>query len=681
MDKIILTIAVTLLLIPSMVLAFELPNHNYPRTVNLYWKTPITMAEVPILAKWDMLALDMKAQVDSAEAIRKIRALNPDIIILAYTTANEVPNERLSLVEPSGTGLWHELVAGIKPAWYLKTYTDEKITYWPGNLSMNQYASDGFGHYYNDYLINFYTTKVLATGLWDGLLFDNVWDTIAWVNPNIDIDGDGRHDSESKINQLWQTGNRIFFRNLRERLGDKYLILGNGEGSYSEYINGRMFESFPEFWEGGWSGSMERYFTTNKNGYQPRVNIVNADSDNTGQYINSNRMRYGLVSTLMYDGYYSFDWGTEKREDFWWYDEFDVNLGQPKSTPINLLDFTNGQIKGGVWQRDFQNGLAIVNSTNDLQTINFDREYEKINSRQNSDINNGGKINSLTLMPEDGTILLRPIESIKQAVFTNGSFARIFNQNGDNIRSSFFAYNPKFNGGQKIAQLDIDNGGHDETVVVDKTKITIYSDYGFIENEITPYGTNYSGGISIAFADLDHDNKLEIITGPENGANNEIKIFNSDGVLINSWYAYKKEWARLGVNVAAGDVNGDGEIEIIAGAGYRGGPHIKIFDKTGATLISEFFSYDKNFTGGTYVASGDINGDGLDEIITGQGPTGKPIIKIFNYLGVLSKEWQPYNPKNNNGIRVAVTDLDDDNIAEIIALSTDVFTISFADFK
>jgi len=281
MDKIILTIAVTLLLIPSMVLAFELPNHNYPRTVNLYWKTPITMAEVPILAKWDMLALDMKAQVDSAEAIRKIRALNPDIIILAYTTANEVPNERLSLVEPSGTGLWHELVAGIKPAWYLKTYTDEKITYWPGNLSMNQYASDGFGHYYNDYLINFYTTKVLATGLWDGLLFDNVWDTIAWVNPNIDIDGDGRHDSESKINQLWQTGNRIFFRNLRERLGDKYLILGNGEGSYSEYINGRMFESFPEFWEGGWSGSMERYFTTNKNGYQPRVNIVNADSDNT----------------------------------------------------------------------------------------------------------------------------------------------------------------------------------------------------------------------------------------------------------------------------------------------------------------------------------------------------------------------------------------------------------------
>ena len=55
--------------------AFELPNIDTPKTVNLYWKTPITMAEVPVLAKWDMLSLDMKAQVDSAEAIKRIRQI------------------------------------------------------------------------------------------------------------------------------------------------------------------------------------------------------------------------------------------------------------------------------------------------------------------------------------------------------------------------------------------------------------------------------------------------------------------------------------------------------------------------------------------------------------------------------------------------------------------------------
>jgi hypothetical protein len=83
MKKIILTIILTIFLIPSVGLAYDLPKSKYPRTVNLYWKTPITMEEVPVLAKWDILVLDMKAQVDSKTAIN-IRELSPDIIILAY---------------------------------------------------------------------------------------------------------------------------------------------------------------------------------------------------------------------------------------------------------------------------------------------------------------------------------------------------------------------------------------------------------------------------------------------------------------------------------------------------------------------------------------------------------------------------------------------------------------------
>jgi len=526
-------------------------------------------------------------------------------------------------------------------------------------------------------LIDFYVEKVLSTNLWDGLLFDNIWNTVAWVNPNIDIDGDGRYDSESKINQLWQTANRNFFQKLREKIGSQYLIIGNGEGSYGEYTNGRMFESFPEFWEGGWAGSIQRYFEANKNGYQPRLNIINADSDNTGEYLNSSRMRYGLASTLMYNGYYSFDWGTAKREDFWWYDEFEVNLGQPKSTPVNLLDKRNGLIQNSLWQRDFENGIAIVNSTNKPQTINFNQDYEKVKSDQNTDINNGGKINSLTLQPEDGTILLRPIEAIYGAVYTNGSFARVFNQTGDNIRAGFFAYNSKYQGGQKIAQLDIDGDNREETIVINKTTIKIYSDEGFLKKEIIPYGNKYTGGLAIALADLDHNGQLEIITGPEQGAANEVKVFTGDGALINSWYAYKQTATGLGINVATGDINGDGEIEIITGAGVGGGPHIKIFDKTGSHLIKEFFAYETNFRGGAYVATGDVNGDGKIEIITGAGPTGEPKIKIFNGEGVVMSEWLAYNPQNKNGIRVTTTDIDYDGLAEIIALTTDVFTLSF----
>ncbi|MEK7167805.1 MAG: hypothetical protein AAB791_02265 [Patescibacteria group bacterium] len=87
-------ILILFLLVPSLSSAFTLPEHDFPRTANLFWRTPVIDEEVRELAKWDLLALDMSAQQNSAEQIRAIRKLNPSIIILAYTTADEIPRER-----------------------------------------------------------------------------------------------------------------------------------------------------------------------------------------------------------------------------------------------------------------------------------------------------------------------------------------------------------------------------------------------------------------------------------------------------------------------------------------------------------------------------------------------------------------------------------------------------------
>ena len=79
-----------------------------------------------------------------------------------------------------------------------------------------------------------------------------------------------------------------------------------------------------------------------------------------------------------------------------------------------------------------------------------------------------------------------------------------------------------------------------------------------------------------------------------------------------------------GVRVATADVDGDGVQDIITAAGAGGGPHVKVFSGVDAHLLASFFAYTPSFSGGVYVAAGDVNSDGKAEIFTGPEPAAGP---------------------------------------------------------
>jgi hypothetical protein len=92
--------------------------------------------------------------------------------------------------------------------------------------------------------------------------------------------------------------------------------------------------------------------------------------------------------------YFSFDFGDQGYHQVWWYDEYDINLGRAESTAYNLFDREDKEIKPGLWRRDFEHGLALVNSTDQKQTyVFYKEEFEKINGQQDRRVNNGAKIN------------------------------------------------------------------------------------------------------------------------------------------------------------------------------------------------------------------------------------------------------------------------------------------------
>jgi hypothetical protein len=168
------------------------------------------------------------------------------------------------------------------------------------------------------------------------------------------------------------------------------------------------------------------------------------------------------------------------------------------------------------------------------------------------------------------------------------------------------------------------------------------------------FAPEFRGGVYVAAGDVNGDGRADIIVGAAEESSH-VRVFDGNGgALMLSFFAFDSAF-RGGVRVAAGDVNGDGLAEIVTGAGPGGGPQVKVFDSTGTTTLS-MFAYDAAFHGGVYVAAGDVTGDGFADIITGAGPGGGPHVKVFDGSGALSTSFFAYNPTTKTGVKVGVAD-------------------------
>lgn len=121
---------------------------------------------------------------------------------------------------------------------------------------------------------------------------------------------------------------------------------------------------------------------------------------------------------------------------------------------------------------------------------------------------------------------------------------------------------------------------------------------------------------------------------------------------------------RGGVNTVATDIDGDGRIEAIAGAGAGGGPHVRIYSLNGE-LEHQFFVMDKSYRGGAMLAVGDVLGDKNEEIIAFGLNAGVPSVGMYdsngNALSIISLKGKVERPS-----AIAVGDVNKDGKNEIV---------------
>ncbi len=665
MKKTVIVILIVILLWPLASRAAVLKN-TYPRLANYFLKWEISDAEVPELARWDLLILDMENQATSREQILKIRELNPRVIILAYITSQEILD---NVDDYNQAYLRQDLNRNISSGWWLKDAQGNKISNWPYTSMLN--LSDGAianqaGERFNDYLPEFVVNKLKASGLWDGVFYDNAWGDVSWVNSKtLDLNNDGIADSPAAADKLWSDGFKKMLAKTRSLAGPDFIIVGNGRvyGGYQPLLNGMMLEDFPSPWENGgsWSGSMQTYLKLPSMNAKPSIPIINIYNKNQADY---RLMRYGLASALLGDGFYSYDYDVTNHGQIWWYDEYAWNLGPAQSSPYNLLASSSQTILPGLWRRDFKNGLAIVNSTSKKQTyVFYKEELEKIKGPQDPAINNGQKINYISLAPQDGLVLLKRSTLIKNAPFTNGYFFRVYNLYGEQLRNGFFSYASALPGASEVIAASGSNDGEaDINVSASAGQVNLYKN-GIRIVSFSPYDRLYKKQLSLA-AQLDDGYFKKIVVGAGLGGGPQVRVFTPAGKLEASFFAYDKK-LRGGVNVALADLDGDGQEEIVTGPGAGSEPLIKIFSLAGL-LKKSFLAYAADFRGGVNVAAGDVNGDGRAEIVTAPMPGGGPQVRVFDNQGRALSSFFAYDKNYHGGLKVTVSDINDDGRSEIL---------------
>lgn len=356
-------------------LLITLSAQSFPRIGN-YYLSGVNISDADSLARCDFLVLDHMVSRESSEVIDSVRKLNPDIKIIAYIVSQEI---NPSYANWNGS-LAQSMLKEISDDWYLKNSDGEQVVFWPGTKMLNIAAGqpEVSSLQWNRYLAGIVNDSILNDERWDGVYLDNCWNRISWIDPNVDINNDGIADEPRVVDSLWESGMNLMLDLIRDRHPDK-LVVGNGGYRYKKQLNGALYEDFPHW--GGWWGLTDIYLDFDSSSYGAPFNLINTTTENDG-IIDYQEMRFGLTSTLMGNGYFSYDYGANDHSQHWWFDEYSVELGAPTGSATvhdvvttAEMDFENGADgwKVGTWKQTTsittENGNSFLHASTSGEEI------------------------------------------------------------------------------------------------------------------------------------------------------------------------------------------------------------------------------------------------------------------------------------------------------------------------
>lgn len=235
-----------------------------------------------------------------------------------------------------------------------------------------------------------------------------------------------------------------------------------------------------------------------------------------------------------------------------------------------------------------------------------------------------------------------------------------FTPEGSTTEVEIQPFDVQFTGNLAVALGDFTGDGIEDVAVAPESgggsHVRVFDGQtGKSVQEFMVFSPLFTGGVSLAAGDLNGDVVVDLIVGAGPGGGPHVRGYDvvSGEILFDS-FVFAPEFTG-GVSLAVADINGDEFCEIIVGAGPGGGPHVRVLDaQTGASL-REFFSFAQEFTGGVNLAAG-VGLTMQDSFLAvGAKTGGGPHVRGFNLeTGEAIFSFMADDPGQRNGVRLII---------------------------